>query len=280
MEPPVVKTLRNVPLVYHGPLTLEINGRAVTFDLSKPHEGRYALQALTGLAYPQSDIDTALFSMFVREGDVCLDMGANIGMAALDMLGCGAQQVIAFEPVEALRKRLYSLDEPRLQIYAAAVSDKVGLADITLSQTHNQGHSLDKATVDRFPDVFGDDLRTERVVTISLDRFFKGKPSGDVWKIDVEGAEHAAFRGARQLLKKSPPRVILCECYEGVEELFALLGPGWSGLRAHMTLETNRLEFTALTVPLDETAFSSISPTYVFFRDAEDVLPSDIVMRA
>jgi|GEM_PF-5698398 len=37
IEPPVVEALRDFSLVYHGPLTFELNRRAMTFDLSRPH---------------------------------------------------------------------------------------------------------------------------------------------------------------------------------------------------------------------------------------------------
>ncbi|WP_158218075.1 FkbM family methyltransferase [Marinibacterium profundimaris] len=259
---------------YRGPLRMEICGHEVSFDLSNPHEVRYVLRALTGLPHPQADIDHKLFETFVRDGDVCLDIGANIGMTALEMLSLGAARVIAFEPVASLADRLRAMAVPSVEVHGIALSDCDGMAEIILSQSHNQGHTLSAEQVAQFPKVFGDRLRRQTVRTSRLDQVFDNGSAGDLWKIDAEGAEHAVLRGAARLLSEEPPRVILCECYAGVDDLAAILGPDWGGARALLRSDTGALALGPLDTPGDDRAFRWIAPTYVFYRKDAVALPA------
>lgn len=257
-------------LRYDGPLELELAGRALRLDLRHPHERRYALRALFGCPYPQADIDRALFAAFVRPGDLCLDLGANIGMTALELLEAGAGRVIAYEPVAALAARLAALAAPDLEVRARALSDRVGRAHIRLSQSHNQGHTLLDDQVARFPAVFGTDGGTapevETVATTTLDAEFPEGGAGQLWKIDVEGAEQALLRGAARVLRRAPPRVVLCECYDGAGALPGLLGPGWQTRRAFLTAGDHRLDLQPPDTPPDPARFAPTAPVYAFWR--------------
>jgi hypothetical protein len=60
-------------------------------------------------------------------------------------------------------------------------------------------------------------------MTVSLDWLLERFPAPTVLKIDIEGAEALALRGARRLLAEARPRMLL-EVYEdNAEEVGALL---------------------------------------------------------
>lgn len=259
-------------LSYRGPLSLRLHGRDLVFDLGQPHERRYVLWLMFGLLYPQADIDRVLFRTFLRKGDLCLDIGANIGVTAVEMLGFGARKVIAFEPVRELAGRLEASRAPDLEVRPLALCDRVGTEEILLSQTHNQGHSLMARQAELFPQVFGGTPRRQTVETSTLDTLFS-ETAGEVWKIDVEGAEHALLRGAARLLAEAPPRVIFCECYENAPRLLEILGPEWVGARALLKIGTTDLTLADLRFEPTPEVFAPLAPTYVFFRSASDALP-------
>lgn len=262
---------------YRGPLTLRLHGRDLLFDLAQPHERRYVLWLLFDLRYPQADIDRVLFRTFLHKGDLCLDIGANIGVTALEMLGFGARKVIAFEPVQALVTRLEAARAPDLEVHPLALCDRVGTDEILLSEEHNQGHSLMPRQVELFPQIFGGTPQRQIVETSTLDTFFT-ESAGEVWKVDVEGAEHALLRGASRLLAEAPPRVIFCECYENASKLSDLLGPDWVGARALLRTGSTDLVLSGMWVDPDPKVFAPLSPTYVFFRSATDALPAGLTI--
>jgi FkbM family methyltransferase len=148
----------------------------------------------------------------VASGQVVLDIGANVGFYTLNLASIvgptGA--VYAFEPLghnlELLRR---SVSENRLDhrvtVQEAAVSDRSGETDLLfLSSTPTSGgsHLFDGST----PPV-GHEV--ERVRVIALDDYAVRRPVSFV-KIDIEGAEPLAIRGARTLLAEDRP-IILSE---------------------------------------------------------------------
>jgi FkbM family methyltransferase len=242
----------------NGEVSIKIGDVSLTLDLRHPHERRYAICAVADVRYPQKDIDTALFSAFIEPGDHVLDLGANIGLTALEALECGAANVLCVEPVESLIRRIP--EDPRLDRLQAAVTDRDGEAEITLSQSHNQGSTISADVVALFPNVF-EGGSTERVSAVTID----GLGDFDVWKLDVEGAEGAALRGASETLKRKPPRVIIAEIYEPfLPEVRALLATSHpTQLRAGISLESYEL---TLCEPeqFDVSAVYQTSPMYIF----------------
>src|SRR5690606_38241335 len=108
---------------------------------------------------PQSDIDIFLFRRFVRDSDVVLDAGANIGVTALECLDAGASKVVAVEALPALYDRLSCLSSPRIVPVKKAISKALGEAEFFISTAHNKGSSLKPEMIEIFPTVFGDELQ-------------------------------------------------------------------------------------------------------------------------
>jgi FkbM family methyltransferase len=151
----------------------------------------------------------------VQPGETVLDIGANIGLFTIIMASLvgPAGQVYAFEPLEQhvpLLERSVAENNfgDRIVIERAAVSDRPGKAHlISASRTINAGGAyLDEGAVP-----FGHEA-TE-VKLIALDGYPLRRPVKFI-KIDVEGAELLAFRGATDLLQEDRP-VILSELHPG-----------------------------------------------------------------
>ena len=241
-----------------GKITAMIGDVPITFDLRFTHERRYAASAVLHIKYPQKDIDTALYAYLLRTGDRVLDLGANIGLTALEALQLGAAHVTCVEPVSALAARIPV--DPRISTICAAVFDYVGEADLTMSDHHNQGATLEADTISLFPREFSS-RAVEIVKTIKID----GLGIFDIWKIDVEGAEAAAIRGARNILDRSPPRVIIVEIYDNfLAETVELIIPSHPVVRrAGLTVDDYSLELVTPSA-FDQERYHPTSPMYVF----------------
>ena len=143
-----------------------------------------------------------------------LDGGANIGLTALECLDAGAKKVVAVEPLPALFERLQRLTKSRVCCVNKAISAEEGVADFFVSTQHNQGSSLKSEMIHTFPRVFGDQIITVSVGLTTIDRLTEEFGYFDVWKLDIEGAEIDALKGAIKTLGERPPRVIIAELFD------------------------------------------------------------------
>jgi len=142
-----------------------------------------------------------------QDGDVLLDIGANIGWFSfvLEKHIPKDIRVFAFEPeplnYSLLEENREKNNSTRVTTVPYAVSDRVGTATMFLYDPKNTGrHSLLDINKE-----FGQQVEVKTVV---LDDFLqeKGIPFSAVKfvKIDIEGYEYIALRGARKLLEQLP----------------------------------------------------------------------------
>jgi len=197
-----------------GTVSFNVSGTSIAFDLSNRHERAYAARLLLDVGHPQADIDLFLFQHFLRPSDSVLDAGANIGMTALECLEAGAAKVVAVEALPALYARLEKLDLPALIAVNKAIFSSPGKADFYISTAHNQGSSLNVEIVGIFPSVFGEMVKKIEVELTTIDDLVASFGAFDVWKLDIEGAELDAVKGAQMTLKQCPPRIIIAELYD------------------------------------------------------------------
>jgi FkbM family methyltransferase len=135
----------------------------------------------------------------VRPGDVVYDLGANAGFYTLlaSKLVGPTGRVVAFEPVPRnlgyLRRHLALNQCDNVTVVAAAVSDRSGRARFHDGPAHTVG-------------TLAEDGEYE-VDVVTLDDVSGVTPQ--VIKIDVEGAEAAALRGAGRLLREARPIVLV-----------------------------------------------------------------------
>lgn len=155
-----------------------------------------------------------VLSKFIDEGDICFDVGGNIGYFALNFANlCGSEGLVhVFEPVErnALVIELASIINgfDNIFVHRAAVSDdNRGINFVTLDDSAFSFGVGDREEARR---------NTIMKKSITLDTFVLNreirKPISII-KIDVEGAEGLVLRGAREILEnpKIRPKLIMAE---------------------------------------------------------------------
>lgn len=246
-----------------GLVTIKIGEVPIVFDLSFLHERKYVARYITTIRYPQHDIDDELFKAFIREGDVVLDAGANIGVTAALALKAGASRIYCVEAEKHLAQRLNSIPDPRICVFHCALGEEPGFAELMLS-SHNQGHSIAAQMQNVFPGLFTPDRQTVAVKTIAD---VTNGETCSVWKLDVEGVEPDVIRGALDLLEKAGPRVIMAELFEPfAKATFDLLAPFYNVKRAALTKAGSSLSLLEPSIgPLGDDYWHT-SPTYVFER--------------
>jgi FkbM family methyltransferase len=186
---------------------------------------------------------------YLRPGDRVLDGGANIGgytLLAASIVG-PTGRVDCFEP------------EPET---AAWLRQNVALNGLVNVAVHEKALGFRAApmtfTADR--DVSNSIVtsRTETRATVtvqcvSLDTALDSDVHYALWKLDLEGAEVDALRGAATFLRRGNPSVLLVECIEGQLAKFDQTG---HDLRA--LLEQAGYEFAVFNAATGKLAFEAV----------------------
>lgn len=188
-----------------------------------------------------------------------LDIGANRGIWASEM-AAACETVWAFEPNPKLFAFLAAAASPRVSCRAEALSDQGGEAELLIpgeaGRYSNQGASLN-------PDKVG--ARPHMRVTVKTARLDDlDPPQTGFMKIDVEGHERAVLSGARGLIARDRPTMIveieerhtgrkLDDELDFVEEL---------GYRTLALRRGQLIERSALDIDLDHRALAG-KPGYV-----------------
>ena len=177
--------------------------------------------------------ELAAIRRHVRPGDVVCDVGANKG-SFLYWLSrwSGTGKVIAFEPQPDLANGLSDicarLGLRNVRVEQKAVYSSSGTPqNLFIPAGHKPGASLSRPT---------GKFATISVPTVSLDDYFSEGEQIAAFKIDVEGSEMHALKGAERILRKNKPLVVL-ECERrhlppnmSVEDVFSFLsGLGYEG---------------------------------------------------
>jgi FkbM family methyltransferase len=138
----------------------------------------------------------------LREGHVCIDVGANIGVMtflAASLVG-PAGLVVAVEPnpgnVQLLYRSIVLNQLTNVQVVPLAASDRRAVFSLTgRSNTHLIG-ARGAAGGGSF------------VQSVPLDELFAGLPRLDFVKLDIEGHEPPALEGMWQLIARHRPLVL------------------------------------------------------------------------
>jgi FkbM family methyltransferase len=146
---------------------------------------------------------------FIRQGDIVLDCGANIGVFVREALNAGAKTVVAIEPapenIEALNRNFKEeIAAGRVIVYPKGVWDKDDWLTLHIDDHNSAADSFmiqrkeAHETDQKFPLTTIDKL----VAELKL-------PKVDFIKMDIEGAEVKALNGARETIGKYHPRMAL-----------------------------------------------------------------------
>jgi FkbM family methyltransferase len=187
----------------------------------------------------------AIFRL-VDPSETVLDVGANIGYMTAAALSAGAGKVILFEPHPALFARLSRNvsrwnKEPRyagrVNARNEAIDSQRGRATLFIPKRDFAGNQ-GIATLEMNCDTAAFDKVEVAATTLDsvIDR--DCGPVG-LLKIDIEGHEFAALKGASDSLRNRKIRDVIYECFEGadspVSQLLKSFGYTIFGLRSSLT---------------------------------------------
>lgn len=159
-------------------------------------------------------VDPFLLSMvreLVRPKTIVWDIGANVGLFSFAAAALGAE-VVAVEAdiwLANLMQRSALLNKLKVTVIPSAVSDRVGISKLHISDCGRASNSLTGGGA------------SQTVLTLTLDWLLDHFAPPEVLKIDVEGMEYAVLNGARKVLQLRP--LIFCEVNDYHEEIGNLL---------------------------------------------------------
>ena len=156
-----------------------------------------------------------------KKGDVCIDIGANIGDASLIFWLKGAKIIYAIEPhpiaFEELQNNLKGIKN--IKLFNLAISDTNGLDKLYLHQEvhkdnndktllkFSQSSSLVSAKNNLGKSFF--EIKTSTIQDfLGICRY---KPT--IIKCDIEGAEYEIYRDLVNIAKNRELRILLIECH-------------------------------------------------------------------
>src|SRR5947207_1295970 len=177
-----------------------------------------------------------LLRKILFQGAVVVDVGANIGIYSQFLSRCvGATGLVhSFEPSPDNFRRLSAAtrDLSNVRLTQAAIGERSGQSELYVSDKLNVDHRTYKAD--------GDSRRAVPTQMVALDDYFKPDERVDLIKMDIQGYELHALRGAQRVLQENPDIDLLLEFWPaglaqaGVrwEELVEML----QGLNMSLTL--------------------------------------------
>jgi len=172
------------------------------------------------LGLPEGPLIDWAWSKVGKVGGLFLDVGSHVGSWGVPFAAAG-MRVEAFEPNPAIFNLIAHTaeHEPNLSVHQFAISDRNGTARLTAPGIDGGMASIVCN--------FGSTPVDEEVQVTYLDAF---NFAPDAMKIDVEGSEVDALRGAARTIAQHQP-VIFFECWEDErgqrrEELFGYVTDG------------------------------------------------------
>jgi FkbM family methyltransferase len=144
-----------------------------------------------------------LFAQMLSEGKVVFDIGAHVGfytLLAATLVG-STGRVIAFEPlprnVQFLRQHLLLNNIHNTTVIERVVSDHTDI--VRFQEGPNSSMGFASSTGDL------------QIPAIDLDHLYRAQliPAPDLIKMDIEGGEHLALLGAKELLIATHPTIFL-----------------------------------------------------------------------
>lgn len=154
----------------------------------------------------------------LKEGDVFVDVGANIGLMSIfaSLVVKGTGKAIAFEPnpetMNILKSNIELNHISNIETSNYAIGEKKEQARVYDHWESNRGSaSLIK------PDIT---TTSYDVNVIPLSEYFKRDQTIHVIKIDTEGYELVALKGAGSILTGKSPPMLIVECSETRENAF------------------------------------------------------------
>lgn len=222
------------------------------------------------LVFVAGEIDPNEFSFLadvLKPGMCVVDVGANEGLFTLffrKRVGPGGR-VIALEPSERelihLKRNLRINRFLDVDVVPLAVGDRVGRARLSLAEAGHAGHNALGTPAAPWVSVV-DEVEVE-VSTLDTLSDARNWPRIDLIKMDIEGSELRALRGADRLLARDRPMLLL----EAEQESLSLRGASFSELLSWLAARKYRaMDFSSTDgrpTPLDTREPSSINLVFM-----------------
>ncbi len=199
------KAIRNLAWKVHKkiqsslrPTFINVNGYSMFLDKGDS----------TGYSTKEYEKDTTeLIKNNIKEGDVVIDLGANIGYYTLLMAKLVGKngRVFAFEPepknLELLKRNIQLNTLKNITVIEKAVSNKVGEDNLYIDKKYIGSHTLYNEFTDKKP---------IKVEVTTIDKFFEDyKGKINFIKMDIEGSEYRALEGMSDLIIKNNVKLII-----------------------------------------------------------------------
>jgi FkbM family methyltransferase len=191
----------------HGIRELQCVGHRMVVNT---HDEGIARQLLIKGIYEEEE--THFFLEWLEPGMAVLDIGANFGYFTLLASKAVARsgRVLAFEPEPAnfalLEKNIQLNEYPQARAFALALSNREGTVRLFTDSANLGNPSLSAGNVP--PSSAHVDVRSVRLDDVLASE--KDVPGHfDLVKMDVQGAEALVIEGARELLKRDRPTILM-----------------------------------------------------------------------
>jgi FkbM family methyltransferase len=164
-----------------------------------------------------------LLRQILIPGDVAVDAGANIGIYSQFLARCvgPAGAVYSFEPAPENFERLRAVARgfSNMHILQAAVGESSRKAELYVSDTLNVDHRTYLTQ--------NSTRRAVEIEMVALDDYFNPGQRVDLIKMDIQGYELQALRGAERVLADNPSTKLLLELWPyGLKQA----GANWADL--------------------------------------------------
>lgn len=142
----------------------------------------------------------AFYTQFIKEDDLCFDIGAHIGERTLIFRGLGAK-VVCVEPQQACLEQLYQRfgQDKDVVIVGKAVGAQEGYAELAVCEDAPEISTMSKKWREEGRFSKGHEwMKSEQVAVTTLDALIQTYGVPAFCKIDVEGYEESVLRGLTQ----------------------------------------------------------------------------------
>jgi FkbM family methyltransferase len=191
-----------------GYVVKEILGSKMNLDLADPGISQQLM--IDGIREAMS---VGVVKRLLKEGDVIVEAGANIGYYALleSRLIGNKGKIYAIEPVpanmELLRKNIALNGYTNIETYQLAVGDVPGVASMYLTSQRNLPTLRDIKGTNK-EEFFTEEIKVQLA---TLDDFLRDKKYPSFIRMDVEGYEYQIIKGMKETLAKKLPLKIFIE---------------------------------------------------------------------
>jgi len=179
---------------------IKINGYYLLLDFETEgiSEGLYVMGS-------REILETEVVKEVVKEGDVCLDVGANIGYYCFLEAVNTKSRIYVFEPdkrnIDILKKALKRNKFENINVYEMAMADKKGFQKMYETKASNLNTFVKQNNFKG---------KSVLIETTAVDEFLKYKDV-DFIRMDIQGFEYEVFSGMDKLIKSKKPLKIMIE---------------------------------------------------------------------